>query len=253
MKVTFLGTGTSQGVPVIACKCEVCKSLDREDNRLRSSVFIETNDAKMVIDSGPDFRYQMLREGVLNLDAIIFTHEHKDHVAGLDDVRAFNWVQKKHMEVYAEERVLNALRREFAYSFMENPYPGVPKINLNTIVNEPFQIHQTKIIPIRGWHLKLPVFGYRINNFAYLTDFNFIDEEEKTKLKGLDVLVVNGVRNEKHISHYNLSEAVALIQELQPKQAYITHISHQLGKHRDVSEQLPSGIALAFDQQVLTL
>ncbi len=253
MKVVFLGTGTSQGVPVIACSCEVCKSKDECDNRLRSSVFIETDDAKFVIDSGPDFRYQMLRAGVKHLDAIIFTHEHKDHVAGLDDVRAFNWINKSHMEVYAEDRVLEAVKVEFAYSFRENPYPGVPKINLNSISNKPFKIKNTIVTPIRGLHLKLPIFGYRIGDFAYLTDFNYIADSEKEKLKGLKCLVVNGVRKEKHISHFNLEEAVDLIQEINPQYGFVTHISHQLGLHHKISRELPDNIKLAFDQMVLEM
>ncbi|WP_282038642.1 MBL fold metallo-hydrolase [Saccharicrinis aurantiacus] len=253
MKITFLGTGTSQGVPVIACNCNTCLSNDSKDKRLRASVLISIGNKNILIDSGPDFRYQMLRAKVQSLDAILFTHEHKDHTGGLDDVRAYNWVTKQSMEVYAEYRVLEALKVEYAYCFAPNPYPGIPKINLNTITENPFNLLDIEVIPIRGMHLKLPVLGYRIGDFAYLTDFNFISEEEKKKLTNLQVLVVNGVRKEKHISHYSLPEAIALIEEIKPHKGYITHISHYLGLHAIENREFPHNISLAYDMQELEI
>ncbi len=247
MKITFLGTGTSQGVPVIACDCRVCKSEDQKDKRLRSSVLIEIDNITLVIDSGPDFRQQMLNANVRSLDGILFTHEHKDHIAGLDDVRAFNWVNKRHVDVYAENRVINALITEFGYAFAEKPYPGVPKIDLNTISEEPFFIKDVKIIPVRGKHLHLPVLGYRVGDFTYLTDFNYISNSEIEKIMGSKVVVVNGVRKDPHISHYCLSESIEVIQKVNPPKGYITHISHQLGLFKEEDPQLPDNIHLAYD------
>ena len=247
MKITFLGTGTSQGVPVIACDCRVCKSKDTRDIRLRSSVLIEVGGITLVIDSGPDFRQQMLRADVKSLDGILFTHEHKDHIAGLDDVRAFNWVNKRHVDVYAESRVITALKNEFGYAFAENPYPGVPKIDLNTITEEPFMVKEIKVIPIRGKHMHLPVLGFRIGDFTYLTDFNYISNSELEKVKGSRVLVVNGVRKEPHVSHYCLSEAIDVIQKANPELGYVTHISHQLGLYGEEDSLLPDNVHLAYD------
>jgi phosphoribosyl 1,2-cyclic phosphate phosphodiesterase len=247
VKLTFLGTGTSQGIPIIACKCPVCLSTDTRDKRLRTSAMIEVDDKTIVIDSGPDFRYQMLRAKVEKLDAIIFTHEHKDHTAGLDDVRAFNWVNKKAVDIYAEERVQASLKQEFAYVFAEFRYPGIPQLNLIKVENLPFQINGTQIIPIRAKHFKLPVYGYRIADMAYITDANYISEEEKEKLKGLKVLVLNALRKEKHLSHFTLSEALALIKELKPERAYLTHFSHQLGFHEEISKELPENVLMAYD------
>ncbi|MGZ2368614.1 MBL fold metallo-hydrolase [Ancylomarina sp. YFZ004] len=247
MKLTFLGTGTSQGIPIIACKCPVCLSTDKRDKRLRTSVLIEVDDQTFVIDSGPDFRYQMLRAQVEKLDAILFTHEHKDHTAGLDDVRAFNWVNKKAVDIYAEERVQASLKQEFAYVFAEFRYPGIPQLNLWTVENKPFNINGTQIIPIRAKHFRLPVYGYRIDDLAYITDANYISEEEKEKMQGLKVLVLNALRREKHLSHFTLSEALALIEELQPEVAYLTHFSHQLGFHEEVSKELPKNVFMAYD------
>jgi len=247
VKLTFLGTGTSQGIPIIACKCPVCLSTDKRDKRLRTSVFIEVDGQNIVIDSGPDFRYQMLRAQVEKLDAILFTHEHKDHTAGLDDVRAFNWVNKKAVDIYAEERVQASLKQEFAYVFAEFRYPGIPQLNLWTVENKAFNINGTEVIPIRAKHFRLPVYGYRIEDLAYITDANYISKEEKEKMQGLKVLVVNALRKEKHLSHFTLSEALALIEELKPEVAYLTHFSHQLGFHEDISKDLPENVFMAYD------
>lgn len=248
MKVTVLGSGTSQGVPVIACTCEVCSSSDPRDNRTRASILVESKGKTVIIDTGPDFRTQMLREKVMDLDAVLFTHEHKDHVAGLDDIRAFNFkAGGKAMEVYATERVQEALHREFSYVFAQNKYPGVPEVKLNTVTKELIEIGDMRIVPIDVMHYKLPVKAYRIENFAYVTDANFIDDKEKENLLGLDVLILNALRKSKHISHYNLEEAIALVNELKPKQAYFTHISHLMGKHREFEGQLPKNIAFAYD------
>ncbi len=254
MKVRVLGSGTSQGVPVIACDCEVCRSDDPHDKRLRTSILIEHKESVFVIDTGPDFRQQMLEAQVKKLDAVLFTHEHKDHVAGLDDVRAFNFLSKgKAMEVFATLRVQTALKREFEYVFADNPYPGIPKIKLNTIKNETFELEGLKIQPIEVMHYKLPVLGFRIHNFAYVTDANYISPEEKKKLQNLDVLILTALRIEKHISHYNLEEAIELIQELNPKKAYLTHISHLMGKQKNVEKQLPPNIHFCYDGLVLNL
>lgn len=247
MKVKVLGTGTSQGVPVIACNCTVCESTDPNDKRLRAAVLVEINGVNIVVDAGPDFRQQMLREKVLDIDAILITHEHRDHVAGLDDVRAFNFMNQKPVDIYAEERVQKVIKSEFFYSFGDNKYPGVPRINLKELSLEPFKIRDVTVIPIQVFHYKLPVFGFRIGDFAYITDANYISEEEKEKLHGTKYLIINALRKRKHISHYSLSESLELIKELSPKRAYITHISHQMGLHHDINEELPHGISLAYD------
>lgn len=247
MKVKILGTGTSQGVPVIACRCKVCQSTDPNDKRLRAAVLIEADGVNIVIDAGPDFRQQMLREKVKDLDAILITHEHRDHIAGLDDVRAFNFMNHKPIDIFAEKRVQEVIKSEFFYSFEEKKYPGAPQINLNELNEEAFTIKGVKIIPIRAFHYKLPVFGFRIGDFSYITDANYISEEEKEKLHGTKYFVINALRKQKHISHYCLSESLELIKELSPKRAYITHISHQMGLHHDVNEELPRSISLAYD------
>jgi len=247
LKVKVLGTGTSQGVPVIACNCNVCQSTDPNDKRLRAAVLVEVNGVNIVIDGGPDFRQQMLREKVSDIDAILVTHEHRDHIAGLDDVRAFNFMNQKPVDIYAEERVQKVIKSEFFYSFGENKYPGVPRINLKNLSLEPFKIKDVTIIPIQVFHYKLPVFGFRIGDFSYITDANYISEEEKEKLHGTKYLIINALRKRKHISHYSLSESLELIKELSPKRAYITHISHQMGLHHDINEELPHGISLAYD------
>ncbi|MBP6532801.1 MAG: MBL fold metallo-hydrolase [Bacteroidia bacterium] len=247
MKFTFLGTGTSQGVPMIGCTCEVCTSTDLKDKRLRSSLMVESDSHRFVIDSGPDFRQQMLREKVDSLDGIIFTHEHKDHIAGLDDVRAFNYLNHKAMDVYASEAVQLALKREFFYIFNGDNYPGIPKINLHTIDEQPFEASGLKFIPIPVMHMRLPVLGFRMGGFSYITDANFISEQSKELLFNSEVLVLNSLRREKHVSHFNLEEAMELVDELKPKMTYLTHISHQLGKHEEVEQELPDNIRLAYD------
>ncbi len=253
MKITFLGTGTSQGVPLIACKCKVCSSTNVKDKRLRSAIMVQTELCTIVIDTGPDFRQQMLREQVEQLDAVVFTHEHKDHIAGLDDVRAFNFIQGRHMDVYATNRVQAAIKREFAYIFSEDKYPGIPLINLHEIDSAPFQIKDIKLIPIEVMHYRMPVLGFRIADFTYITDAKSISEKEKEKIKGSKVLVLNALRREEHISHFTFQEAIDLAKELDVEQAYFTHISHQLGLHDSVSEELPANIFLAYDGLKLNL
>ena len=247
MKITFLGTGTSQGVPVIACDCSTCLSSDLKDKRLRTSVMLETDETMLVIDAGPDFRQQMLREHVSKLDAIILTHEHKDHIAGLDDVRAFNYKSQDAIDIFCEERVQKVIKKEYSYVFSEYQYPGIPKMRLNPIAEHGFSVGKMEIIPVRVFHYRLPVYGFRVGNFAYITDANYIPEESKEKLFGVKYLVVNALRKEKHISHFCLREALDLIREISPKKAFITHISHQMGLHREVSKELPPEIMLAYD------
>lgn len=247
LTITFLGTGTSSGVPMIACNCDVCSSGSQKDKRLRSSILVESDSSTLVVDAGPDFRYQMLRSGVKSLEAILVTHPHKDHIAGLDDVRAFNYLQNRPMKVYANELTRNALHKEFSYVFAEKKYPGIPQINLHDIGDEPFFIDEIPVIPIKVWHLNMPVLGFRFGDFTYITDANRIDEEEKNKIRGSRILVLNALRKEKHISHYNLEEAIALVQELGVAEAYFTHISHQLGLHESVNAELPANIRLAYD------
>ncbi|MEA5259315.1 MBL fold metallo-hydrolase [Arcicella aquatica] len=253
MRITFLGTGTSQGVPVIACDCEVCQSLDFRDKRLRVSIHLEIADKSFVIDTGPDFRQQMLRERVHKLDAIIFTHEHKDHTAGLDDVRAYNFFQQKDMPIYARPSVLEQIQQEFAYAFTAIKYPGTPQITLNEIHhNTPFDIEGVTFTPIEVLHFKLPVYGFRIGDFTYITDVNYISEEAIEKVRGSKIVVIGALRKEKHLSHFTLSEAIEVLEKIKPDEAYITHISHQMGLHRDVEEELPSYIKLAYDGLTLT-
>lgn len=233
---------------MIGCDCEVCTSDNPKEKRLRSSVLININDKNFVIDAGPDFRQQMLREKVKKLDAILITHEHKDHIGGLDDVRAFNYIQKKPMDIYAEERVCNTLKsRDFAYVEERKNYPGIPRMNFNVIENKAFFIDNTEIIPIRGMHMQLPVFGYRIKNFAYITDMNYISSQEKEKLKNLDLLIINALRYKKHVSHFNLAEAVEIIKETKPANAFLTHISHKISFEHDEIKALPKNINLAYD------
>jgi phosphoribosyl 1,2-cyclic phosphate phosphodiesterase len=248
LQITVLGSGTSQGVPVIACNCKVCTSENPKDKRLRCSILISYNNENFVIDSGPDFRYQMLRENVQTLRAVLFTHEHKDHISGLDDVRAFNFKEERDMDVYCSERVEIALRREFHYVFDEDKYPGVPLIKLHTINKEKFILQGDLMVqPIEVMHYKMPVLAYRINDFAYITDAKTISREEKEKLKGVKVLIVNALRLEEHISHFNLTEALALIEEINPEKAYLTHISHLFGTHNNIQDLCPPNVYPAYD------
>lgn len=251
--ITFLGTGTSSGVPMIACPCSVCASPDARDKRLRSSVLVETASTTIVIDTTPDFRYQMLRADVRKLDGVVITHSHKDHIAGMDDVRAFNYFMKRAMPVYSNDASEEVIMREFPYAFADKKYPGVPEIELITIGMEPFTIGDITLRPIMVWHMKMPVWGFRIGDFTYITDANRIDEVEKEKIIGSKVLVLNALRKEKHISHFNLEEAIKLVQELNVPTAYFTHISHQLGTHEEVSATLPEGIHLAYDGLKITV
>ena len=253
MKITFLGTGTSQGVPIIGCKCAVCDSVNPKDHPLRSSVMIEINEKRFVIDTGPDFRQQMLREKVDNITAVIYTHEHRDHVAGLDDIRAFNYIQKKKIDLYATERTQKSLHEQFAYVFTEKKYPGIPEVNLHTIENKPFTIEGVEFIPILVKHMHLPVLGFRVGNFSYITDANSISEEEKKKIIGSEVLVLNALRRESHPSHFTLSEAIKLAQELKCKKTFFVHMSHQIGLHEEVEDELPENIHLAWDGMHLML
>lgn len=253
MKVIFLGTGTSQGVPVIGCKCDVCTSVDHRDNRLRSSILIEMNGIHMVVDTGPDFRQQMLRARINQLDAVLFTHAHKDHTAGMDDIRSFNFLQKKDMPIFGRKEVLEQLKQEFSYIFIESKYPGIPKVELNTLTNSPFEVLGQTVTPIEVMHHKLPVYGFRFGDFTYITDANFISEEEKEKIKGSKVVVLNALQKESHISHFTLEEAVNLMQELNPEKGYLTHISHKLGLHMDIAKELPANVELAWDGLQLTI
>jgi phosphoribosyl 1,2-cyclic phosphate phosphodiesterase len=247
LKITFLGTGTSQGIPVITCSCEVCTSGDSRDKRLRTSVMVETDDKTIVIDSGPDFRYQMLRAGVKDLDAIIFTHEHKDHVAGLDDIRPFNYLLNKDIAVYADHRVQDALKREFSYIFSDLPYFGLPRIVLHSIDKGPFSIGKTVVTPIEVMHYKLPILGFRIGDFTYITDAKTISDASIEKIKGSKVLVINALQRESHISHFNLQEALDFAAKINAEVTYLTHISHNLGLHEAVEKHLPEGVRLAYD------
>jgi len=248
MRLTFLGTGTSQGVPVIGCECEVCTSDDQRDKRLRTSAMFEVGETTLVIDTGPDFRQQMLTNTPTDMPKVLFTHEHKDHIAGLDDIRAFNFKYRKPIEIYATQNVQEALKRDYHYVFAAQKYPGVPKLELNDITDkEEFTVDGIEIRCIQLMHYKMPVLGFRIKDVAYITDANYIAPEEKEKLKGLDVLVLNALRKEKHISHFNLEEALEIVEELQPKRAFFTHISHLLGKHADVEKELPANVRIAYD------
>ena len=253
LKVTFLGTGTSSGVPMVACDCDICISDNSKDKRLRSSILIELEGVSVVVDTGPDFRYQMLREKVKRLDAIVFTHEHKDHVAGLDDVRAFNHIMKSSMQIFATERVQTALKRDFYYAFETDKYPGVPQIELNTITNKPFWVEGIKFEPIELLHYKMPVFGYRVGKFAYVTDANKITDQELEKLIGVEVLVINALRESPHISHFSLNESLDIIKRVAPNKAYLTHLSHQMPKYDDLLKKLPENVFPSYDGLVLTI
>ncbi len=253
MKVTFLGTGTSQGVPVIGCECEVCRSLDYRDKRLRVSVFLEVNGKNMVIDSGPDFRQQMLRERINKLDAVRLTHSHKDHIAGLDDVRAFNFLQKEGMPIYGTTPTLEQIKREYYYAFEGERYPGIPVLNLHEISETDFAFNGIRIIPLPVMHLRMPVLGFRIGDFSYITDANFIPEATFEKLKGTKVLVLNALQKESHVSHFTLEEALVQSKKIGADQTYFTHISHKMGLHQQVNKELPPAVALAHDGLTVTL
>ncbi len=247
LRITFLGTGTSQGVPVIACNCIVCASQNSKDKRLRCSVLLEIGEKNYVIDTGPDFRQQMLRANVQSLDAILYTHEHKDHVAGMDDVRAFNFKQKKDMEIFCDANVEDALKREFYYVFSENRYPGVPAVNINRIDKNAFEMDGNLIQPIEVLHYKMPVLGFRLGDFTYITDAKTVSEEERKKIRGTKILVVNALRREEHISHFNLEQALEFIRDINPERAYLTHISHLFGKHEEIERELPENVLVAYD------
>lgn len=251
LTITFLGTGTSSGVPMIACSCEVCASVHSKDKRLRSSILVQSDTTTIVVDTTPDFRTQMLSAKLKSLDAVLFTHPHKDHIAGLDDVKAFNYFHQQPMKVYANELTQKALRHEFSYIFAEHKYPGVPDITLHDIEQQTFMIGDIPVTPILVWHLKMPVLGFRFGDFTYITDANRIEDSEKEKIKGSKILVLNALRKEKHISHFTLQEAIDLSKELEVPKTYFTHISHQLGKHEDVSKELPACMELAYDMLVI--
>jgi phosphoribosyl 1,2-cyclic phosphate phosphodiesterase len=248
VNITFLGTGTSQGVPLIGCDCAVCQSTDSRDKRLRTSILVQTDSKNIVIDSGPDFRQQMLSCGIKTLDGLVFTHAHKDHIAGMDDIRGFNFIMKKPIEIYCSDDVMDQMKKEFAYIFAEHKYPGIPDVSINQIYNDvKFDVAGIQITPIEVMHYKLPVMGFRINDFVYITDANFIADKEKEKIKGCHTLVLNALRKEKHISHFTLDEAIEIVHELKPKRAYFTHLSHQMGKHESVQKHLPDNIFIAHD------
>lgn len=247
MKVTILGSGTSQGVPVIACDCEVCRSTDKRDKRLRCSAMIEIGDRKIVIDAGPDFRYQMLRAGVKDVRALLLTHEHKDHIGGLDDIRAFNWVKQGKVDVYSNRRTVEAVKRDYAYAFEEVRYPGVPDMDLHVVGEDPFYIDEVEVVPLTVMHYKLPVTAFRIGGLAYITDANYIPEEGMRKLEGVECLVIDALRRERHLSHFSLEEALEVIRRLGVKRAFLTHVGHQMGLTREVERTLPANVRLAYD------
>lgn len=253
LKVTFLGTGTSQGVPPIGCTSEVCLSSNPKDKRLRSSIHIEVEGLSIVIDAGPDFRYQMIRAGIRKIDALLFTHEHRDHTAGLDDIRPYNYLQEDHLDVYCTKHVLNTFKQQYHYIFDEKPYPGIPLIRFHQIENKPFEVRGIPIIPIEVMHFKLPVLGFRIGTFTYITDANYIAEEEQIKAKGSKHLVLNALRRESHISHFTLDEAVTQAKKIGAEQTWFTHMSHQIGLHDEVNAELPSNMQLAYDGQILEM
>ncbi len=248
LRVTVLGSGTSQGVPVIACECRVCKSTDLRDNRLRSSILISAEEQNYIIDTGPDFRSQMLRENIKSLRAVLYTHEHKDHLGGLDDIRAFNYRESRKMELFSTERVYQAIQKEFHYIFSENRYPGIPEIAWNEIKLETFKLPDGPLVtPIQVMHYKMPVFGFRIADFTYITDAKTISDEEIEKVKGTKILIVNALHHSPHLSHFNLEEALRFVDIIQPEQTYLTHISHLFGLHEEIEADLPKGVNLAYD------
>lgn len=253
MRITLLGTGTSQGVPVVGCQCEVCRSDDPRDNRTRTSAFVETDGVNLLIDTGPDLRQQLLREHITKVNAILLTHEHKDHLAGLDDIRPVYFRQKAPMDIYAMQRVLTVVRKDFDYAFKEHPYPGAPSFQLHAVRHDPFFVQNVEIQPIQIRHLTLPILGYRIGPFAYITDASFVADTELAYLQDLEVLVVNALHREKHYSHFNLEQALHFIDIVKPKRAYLTHVSHHMGLYADVEKILPSHVMLGYDGLQITI
>lgn len=251
IKLTFLGTGTSIGVPVIACNCKVCKSANPKDKRFRTSAMLTVDNHNIVIDCGPDFRFQMLKQNVEDIDAVLFTHQHRDHIAGLDDIRAFNYVLNKNIPIYGTKHVLEAIMTEFPYIFSEGRYFGAPQLTVHEIDNECFKVGETCITPISVMHDKLPILGYRVGDLTYITDASYIAETEKSKVQGSKVLVINALRNSKHVSHFSLSEALSFIEEIKPERAYLTHISHFLGLYDEVEQKLPDNVHLAYDNLII--
>ncbi len=253
IKITFLGTGTSSGVPMIGCDCEVCTSSDKKNKRLRSSILIQSPTTSIVIDTTPDFRYQMLRTKIKHLDGIVFTHPHKDHIGGLDDIKAFNFFSQKPMPLFLNELTFSGIRKEMHYAFSEHKYPGVPSFDIHLIDDDFFLIGDIELKPIKVWHLNMLVLGFRIADFTYITDANKIDEIELNKILGTKILVLNALRKKEHISHFTLQEAVGISNQLKVQQVYFTHISHQMGLHAEINNELPNHIELAFDGLVLDL
>ena len=247
MKFTFLGTGTSQGIPLIGCTCQVCTSNDLKDKRLRSSLLVQSDKTILNIDVGPDFRQQMLNEDVRKMDAIVFTHEHMDHTAGLDEVRAFNFIQKKAMDLYATKRVQKRLHEQYSYIFQNPDYPGIPQITMHTIGSVPFMVGDIELIPIQVMHGQMPILGFRIGDFTYITDANYIADDQRALIAGSKYLVINALRKKSHHSHFSLDEAIELSRELGAEKTYFTHISHQMGRHEDVNRELPKRVELAYD------
>lgn len=253
MRLTFLGTGTSGGVPMIACTCAVCISPNPKDKRLRSAVMVEAAGKTLVIDCGPDFRQQMLREGVMRVDGIVFTHSHKDHTGGLDDIRAYNYVLRRDMPLYLDDLTEEAIREQYSYIFSPNPYPGIPRVQLHRIDGQTaFEAEGVPMVPIQVMHHQMPVLGFRMGDLTYITDANYIPPEELEKIKGTKILILNALRREQHISHFTLQQALDLVALLKPEKAYFTHISHQLGTYEAVSQELPPNVFLAYDGLQIT-
>ena len=250
-RLEFLGTGTSQGVPMIGCGCEVCASRDPHDKRLRASVLVDYCGKRFLVDAGPDFRQQMLRAGVSHVDAILLTHNHKDHTGGLDDIRAFNYLEKAATHIYCEKYVEDSLRKEYSYAFAENKYPGAPDWKVHLIDEHPFSIDGVEIVPIRGKHFNLPVLGYRFGDIAYCTDMNRIPEEEFAKLQELDHFIINCVRRGRHISHFSLEGALETASRVGAKHTWLTHLSHQLPRYEELLSELPDGVQPAYDGLVI--